>query len=100
MSAATPAFMFSRVTSLTTTGKVVHAIIRVPFIRDLIEPGSRYSLTDPTVRMPALPNTAPAPRVRRPRGPSYASMLKIYARAPATAPCSAASSRRGCAGLV
>jgi hypothetical protein len=74
-SARPAAFMYARVVSLTTTRKVVHAIVRVPLVRNLLQPGSRYSLTDPTARAPS--NGAPAPRVKRPRGPSYASMLRM-----------------------
>ena len=60
MPGAPAGFMFTRVTSLTSTAKVVHAFVRLP-IRDLIEP-------DPTARAPS--NRHAAPRVKRPRGSS------------------------------
>ncbi len=78
-SGSAPRFLRARPGLPRPSGCGFRSVVRVPLIRDLIEPVSRYSLTDPTVSVPAaLQNNRLVPRVGRPRGPSYSSTLKLW----------------------
>jgi len=70
-----PAIMCLRVPILSGYAKVAHRIVSLPRIDELLaDPGSRYFL-------PPEPAAKPAPAIvrkggGRPRGPSYATMVK------------------------
>lgn len=75
---ATAAFMYSRVATIGADARAHRRIIRVPLITALIEPGSRYTLTDPRIALPPPPPAAITDRRGRPRGPSAATIQKMW----------------------
>ena len=77
MSAAAPAFMFARVVSLTTTGKVATAIVRVP-LHDLVVPGGARRQRRARAKKAPSPQ-ADQPRERRVRAAPLSPL--IFARA-------------------
>jgi hypothetical protein len=77
---STTASMFARVPYFTGKTRVRSRVVSVPLITALIEPGSRYSLTDPRVA-PPTPLLCPKLDIARrgPHGPRIAAIERMWA---------------------